>query len=291
MTTEELVKFAEPSVVRIETDNGVGSGFVIDAGGYIMTNNHVVQGARSINVTLSDGSENDAQVVGTDPKGDLALLKIDASGLQALKLADLNQVQIGQDVVAIGYALDLSMGEGPSFSVTRGIVSQKNRAISESSGILGAVQTDAAINHGNSGGPLLDLYGEVVGINTALQPDQETGGVAQGIGYAVGSDTVKAVYEQLRANGRVNRGLLGVRGFTSLRPAEAKALGLPDTQGVYLPTDPIDTGGHSPVGGPGWPCRSRRHPAGRCDHQNRRRPNRQRRRPRHRDDRTALTRR
>ncbi|HEX6030279.1 MAG TPA: trypsin-like peptidase domain-containing protein [Tepidiformaceae bacterium] len=256
MTTEELVKFAEPSVVRIETDNGVGSGFVIDADGYIMTNNHVVQGARTITVTLSDGSEKDAQVVGTDPKGDLALVKVDASGLKALKLADLNQVQIGQDVVAIGYALDLSMGEGPSFSVTRGIVSQKNRAIDESSGILGAVQTDAAINHGNSGGPLLDLFGEVVGINTALQPDQATGGVAQGIGYAVGSDTVKAVYDQLRANGRVNRGLLGVRGFDSLRPAQAKALGLPeDTHGVYLPTDPVDTGrGQAPSVDPNGPA-------------------------------------
>lgn len=242
MSAEELVQLAEPSVVRIQTNSGVGSGFVIDPDGYIVTNNHVVSGARTVTVTLSDGSEHSADIVGTDPRADLALLKIDQGGLTALPLANLDDVAIGQDVIAIGYALDLDRGEGPSFSVTRGIVSQKNRGISEGAEILGAVQTDAAINHGNSGGPLLNLFGEVVGVNTALQPDFNTGGVAQGIGYAVGSDTVRAVYDELRENGRVNRGLLGIRSFEALRPADVRELGLPDgTRGILLPAEPVAT--------------------------------------------------
>jgi S1-C subfamily serine protease len=242
MTAEELVRRAEPSVVRIAADAGVGSGFVIDADGYIITNNHVVAGSRSVEVTLSDGSEHPAEVIGTDPRADLALLKIEQGGLTPLPLADLDNVSIGEDVIAIGYALDLQRGEGPSFSVTRGIVSQKNRAISEGAEILGAVQTDAAINHGNSGGPLLNLFGEVVGVNTALQPDFSTGGVAQGIGYAVGSDTVRAVYDELRENGEVNRGLLGIRNFESLRPADASELGLPEgTRGILLSPEPVST--------------------------------------------------
>ena len=102
------------------------------------------------------------------------------------------------------------MGEGASFSVTRGIVSAKNRAIDESSQVLGAIQTDAAINHGNSGGPLLDFSGKVVGVNTALAPDSTTGQAASGIGFAVGSNLIEAVYQQLKETGRVNRGFLGV---------------------------------------------------------------------------------
>jgi len=238
--TAALVKLAEPSVVRIATSTGVGSGFVIDADGYIITNNHVVEGSNgrvsaSIKVTMSDGAEFTARAVGTDPRADLALLKIEASDLKALKLASLDEVAVGQDVVAIGYALDLKQGEGPSYSVTRGIVSQKNRAISEGNfGILGSIQTDAAINHGNSGGPLLNLFGEVVGVNTALAPDG-SGGTAAGIGFAVGSDTVGAVYEQLRADGKVSRGLLGIQDFTALQAAKAKELGLPDdTRGILL---------------------------------------------------------
>jgi len=243
MTTAELVTFAEPAIVRIQTNGGVGTGFVVDEDGYIMTNNHVIQGsngrtATNIRVTLSDGSVVPAQVVGADARTDMAVLKVDRSGLKPLAFADLDNVQIGQDVVAIGYALDLQAGEGPSFSVTRGIVSQKNRAINEnsSSAILGAVQTDAAINHGNSGGPLLNLAGEVVGINTALAPDG-SGGLASGIGFAVGSDVARAVYDEIRADGRVNRGMLGISNFEALRPAKARDLGVPEgTAGVVLGT-------------------------------------------------------
>lgn len=256
MSVVEVVRLAEPSIVRIATGTGVGSGFIVSEDGYIVTNNHVVANsagvaARQVQVTLSDGTVLTANVVGTDPRSDLAILKIDGGPYQALKLADLDTVEIGQDVVAIGYALDLRRGEGPSYSVTRGIVSQKNRAIEEAA-ILGAIQTDAAINHGNSGGPLLNLYGEVVGVNTSLVPDRLSGsGVGQGIGLAVGSDTVKAVYEEIRAQGSVNRGLLGIRNFESLRPATARALGLPDsTRGVYLSSaDSVDPGG--PAGAAG----------------------------------------
>jgi len=237
LSTADLVKLAEDAVVRIETNGGVGTGFVVDSGGYILTNNHVVLGAtgrisNTIRVTLSDGDVVAATVVGTDSRADLALIKIDRTGLKALQFADLDTVLIGQDVVAIGYALDLKQGEGPSYSVTRGIVSQKNRAIDEGGpAILGAVQTDAAINHGNSGGPLLNLFGEVVGVNTALAPDPTTGGTADGIGFAVGSNTARAVFEQLKANGKVTRGYLGISNFSALRPAQAKQMNIPDGQG------------------------------------------------------------
>jgi S1-C subfamily serine protease len=238
MTVAELVQFAEPAIVRIQTSTGVGSGFVVASDGYIVTNAHVVTGttgrvASAITVTLSDGSQYQARVVGVDPRADIALLKIEATGLKALEFASLKDVAVGQDVVAMGYALDLQGGEGGAFSVTKGIISQKNRVINEGSNaaIFGSVQTDAAINHGNSGGPLLDLTGKVVGVNTALAPDPTTGEAAPGIGFAVGSDIVKAIIEQLKAQGRVNRGFLGIQGFEALRPAVARQLGIPEKEG------------------------------------------------------------
>lgn len=248
MTTAELVKYAEASVVRVETTlstgTGVGTGFIADSDGNIVTNQHVIDGARArggsstgITVTTSDGATYPAKVVGSDTKSDLAVIKIDGKNLTPLPIGQLENVSVGQDVVAIGFALDLQGGEGPSFSVTKGIVSAKNRAISESSAVLGAIQTDAAINHGNSGGPLLDMFGNVIGVNTAIAPDDTTGGIAPGIGFAVGANTVRAVYEQIKADGKVNRGFLGIGNFEALRPAKAKELGIPEnTQGVYLPT-------------------------------------------------------
>ncbi len=245
LTTADIVKLAEPAVVRIETGSGVGTGFVVAQDGYIITNNHVVQTTSTvrgrtsgIKVTMSDGSEYQATLVGADTRSDIAVIKIDATGLTPLKIGSLDNTVVGQDVVAIGFALDLKGGEGPSYTVTRGIVSAKNRAIAENSAILGAIQTDAAINHGNSGGPLLNLAGEVIGVNTAIAPDGVTGAQAPGIGFAVGADTVKAVFEQIRSKGKVNRGLLGIQGFEALRPAKAKELGLPaGTRGVYLSLD------------------------------------------------------
>lgn len=240
LSVAELVALATPAVVRIETETGVGSGFVVSEDGYIMTNNHVITGpaggvASTVVVTLSDGSEERATVEGRDTRTDLALLHIGRTGLTPLALGELSETVVGQDVVAIGYALDLELGEGASFSVTRGIISAKNRAISEGAyAIFGSIQTDAAINHGNSGGPLLNLYGEVVGVNTAIAPDG-TGGVAAGIGFAVGVDTVEAVYEELLDDGNVDRGLLGVGPFEALRPAEARARGLDEgTTGIVV---------------------------------------------------------
>ena len=243
LSAADVVQLAEPSIARVSTTTaqgtGVGTGFVVDPAGYIITNNHVVDGARArtgsgtgITVTMTDGAQFEAKVVGTDLRSDLALLKIDATNLKALTLGDLENVVVGQDVLAIGYALDLQGSD----TVTRGIVSAKNRSIDENQPVLGAIQTDAAINHGNSGGPLLDMTGVVIGVNTAIAPDSTTGGVAPGIGFAVGANTVKAVYEQLKTNGKVDRGYLGIRNFQALRPAKAKELGIPDgTQGVFLP--------------------------------------------------------
>jgi S1-C subfamily serine protease len=258
MSIPDLVKLAEPSVVRIETNGGVGTGFVVSSDGYVITNNHVVQSASgraatSVKVTTTDGADYQAKIIGTDARSDLALLQIDAKNLTPLKLANLDNVLVGDSVVAIGFPLDLTGGEGASFSVTSGIISAKNRSIDEGSQILGAIQTDAAINHGNSGGPLLNLQGEVVGVNTAIAPDNTTGGVAPGIGFAVGSDVVEAVFEQLRDTGQVNRALLGVQNFLELRAAKAKELGLPaNTRGVWLsgtdqqtgrPVQPVLAGG------------------------------------------------
>ncbi len=243
----DLIERVAPAVVRIETPFGVGSGFVVGSDGYIVTNNHVVVStfgvASDIRVTLSDGSEYQARIVGREPRFDLAVLQIPVDGLQALPLADLDEVRVGDAVIAIGYPLDLSRGEGAGFTVTHGIVSQKNRVIPDL-GILGAVQTDAPINHGNSGGPLVNMRGEVVGVNTAIAPDVQSGGVAQGIGFAVGSDIIRAVYEELRETGQVRRALFGIQAFEALRPARARQLGLPeDTRGIY-----IDEGGVVPDG-------------------------------------------
>jgi len=250
LSTTSLVDLAQPSVVRVASQGGVGSGFVIASDGYIVTNDHVIEGAgSSIEVTLADGSVLSAEIVGSDPRSDLAILKVEAGrDLPTLELAALADVRVGDDVVAIGYALDLAAGRGDP-SVTRGIVSAKNRPINNS-GILGAVQTDAAINHGNSGGPLINYRGQVVGVNTALAPDTSTQGLAQNIGFAVGSDTVAAVYEEIRETGGVRRGYLGISSFSSLRSAEAKALGIdPDQPGILIPSNGVASGGPAALAG------------------------------------------
>lgn len=251
LTTEELVRLAEPSIVRIEAGGAVGTGFVVDTGGYIITNHHVVERAilqpsLDIMVTLYDGAEVTAELIGADERSDLALLRISASDLVALPIADADDVSVGEDVVAIGFPLDLPLGEGGSFTVTRGIVSAKNRVIS--GGILGAIQTDAAINHGNSGGPLLNMYGEVVGVNTAIAINQSIGTPASGIGFAVGADTIDAVYGELRENGQVERALLGISAFEAVRPAKARELGMPESTGGILvghvtPAGPVGRAG------------------------------------------------
>jgi serine protease Do len=188
-----------PAVVAITTDNGsalgrgggAATGFVIDSDGIIVTNDHVVDSARSISVTTSDGRRLAARVLGEDPSSDLAVLKVDATGLPTIELGDSNQVQVGDDVVAIGNALDLDGG----LSATRGIVSGLNREIPTENGRLtGLIQTDAAINPGNSGGPLVDAQGRVIGINTAIANPS----TAQNVGFVIPISQARPIVDRLR---------------------------------------------------------------------------------------------
>ena len=183
-----------------------GTGFVYDTAGHIVTNEHVIDGASSVSVKFSDGSTAKATVVAKDISSDLAVLKVDvaASKLKPLPLGDSGALNVGDGVVAIGNPFGL---DG---SVTTGIVSALNREISAPDGtpIEGAVQTDAAINHGNSGGPLLNLAGKVIGVTSQIQSDS---GANDGVGFAIPSNTVKTVVDQLITSGKVEHPLLGVR--------------------------------------------------------------------------------
>jgi len=182
-----------------------GSGFVYDTNGHVVTNAHVVDGAQSIEVTFSNGKTYDASVVGTDPSTDLAVLDVDAPASLVVPLAldDSSAVSVGDTVVAIGSPFGLQN------SVTAGIVSALDRSLDAPNGftINGAIQTDAAINHGNSGGPLLDLNGRVIGVNAQIA--SESGG-NEGVGFAIPSNTVKSIVTQLVADGAVSHAYLGV---------------------------------------------------------------------------------
>jgi serine protease Do len=205
---------------------GVGSGIIIDAQGHIASNNHVVGGATKIMVTLSNGAEYEAKVVGTDPKTDLGVIKISAKEtLPFLTFADSDQVEVGQWVVAIGQPRNLYE------SVTQGIISAKHRrGITDPSSYQDFLQTDAAINPGNSGGPLLSLDGKVVGVNSAIL--SESGGF-EGIGFAIPSNMAQHITEQLIKNGKVIRGWMGVS-IQDLTPDLAKSFGLQTTKGALI---------------------------------------------------------
>jgi putative serine protease PepD len=193
-----------------------GSGFVLDSDGHIVTNEHVVDGADSVSVKFADGTTRTAKVVGTDPSTDLAVIKVDApaSALHPLALGDSSKVEIGDAVVAIGSP------EGLQNTLTTGVVSALHRQITAPNNytIDDAIQTDAAINHGNSGGPLFNAYGDVIGVTSQIQSQ---GGGNEGIGFAVPSNTVKSIATQLIASGKVQHSYLGV-GIASI-PAAAKA--------------------------------------------------------------------
>ena len=182
-----------------------GSGFVYDSNGHVVTNFHVVQGTSSMKVAFIDGSIYPASVVGDDPSTDLAVLKVaaPASELHPLAIGDSATAQVGDGVVAIGSPFGL---QG---TVTTGIVSAVGRTISSdnSYSISGAIQTDAAINHGNSGGPLLNATGKVIGVNSQIESE---GGGSDGVGFAISSDTVTSVVKQLLASGKVEHAYLGV---------------------------------------------------------------------------------
>ena len=196
-----------------------GSGFVFDKQGHIVTNQHVVDGAQSVKVTFSDGSTYDATVVGTDPSTDLAVIKVDApaSVLVPLRLGDSTKVQVGDGVVAIGSPFGLAQ------TVTTGIVSAVHREITAPNNyaIPDAIQTDAAINHGNSGGPLLDLQGRVIGVNSQIESDS---GGNDGVGFAVPSQTVETIVSQLLSSGKVEHAYLGVA-IESIPAPAANTLG------------------------------------------------------------------
>jgi serine protease Do len=212
----------------------LGSGFIIDRDGYIVTNNHVIEGADEIKVSLADEKEFDAKIVGRDPNTDLALIKIKgASDLVPLKMGDSDKLTVGSWVVAIGSPFGLQQ------TVTAGIVSAKGRVIG-SGPYDDFIQTDASINPGNSGGPLLNMNGEVVGINTAIVAQ------GQGIGFAIPINLAQGVIDQLKAHGSVTRGWLGV-GIQDLTPELAEYYGLKDKKGVLVAQvfegDPADKAG------------------------------------------------
>lgn len=212
---------------------GNGSGAIIDAQGHILTNNHVVEQAQALKVTLPDGRTFDARVVGRDPATDLAVIQIQGNNLPILPLGDSDKLQIGEWVVAIGNALGLEGGP----TVTKGVVSALNRTITEENGasIPGLIQTDAAINPGNSGGPLVNLHGELVGINTAVPGPTGQGVQPYGIGFAISINEAKPIIQQLMTSGRVTRPYMGVAPVT-ITPAIRAQLGLSVDRGVILDT-------------------------------------------------------
>lgn len=243
LTTPEIVAKLAPSIVRVQTSTatldafgrtqpstGVGTGVIIDKNGYIVTNNHVVTAgngetpADHITVTLSDQRTLDATIVGRDQPTDLAVVKIDASDLTPATFADSGSLIVGQDVVAIGFALDLKGGP----TVTRGVLSAKGRTINEQPYTINdALQTDAGINPGNSGGPLVNARGEVIGINTAIIQN------AQNIGFSISVGLVEPTVRSLIDSGKIERAYLGV-GTVDVTPAIAKNFSLPVDHGIAV---------------------------------------------------------
>lgn len=208
---------------RPQRSNALGSGFVISADGYIVTNNHVIEGADEIEVEFYSGKTLPAEVVGTDPKTDVALLKVESDdAIPFVKFGDSDSARVGDWVLALGNPL------GQGFSASSGIVSARNRELSGTYDDY--LQTDAAINRGNSGGPLFNLDGEVVGVNTAiLSPN----GGSIGIGFSMTSNVVSKVVDQLREYGETRRGWLGVK-IQDVTPDMAEALGLEDKGGAMV---------------------------------------------------------
>ena len=200
-----------------------GSGFIISPDGYILTNNHMVGGAETVTVQLDDGHKVTAEIVGTDPQTDVAVVKIDEENLPYIKLANSDALGVGEWVVAIGNPFGLS------HTVTAGIVSAKGRNSIGVAAYEDFIQTDAAINFGNSGGPLLNLDGEAVGINTAIIGP----GGNVGIGLAIPSNMAESIYAQLRESGEVVRGFLGVQG-NDVEPGMGQYFGLEDDEGVVI---------------------------------------------------------
>jgi len=234
--TEAVAKLEE-SVVSIDSTRlardyrfgvvpleGQGSGVIIDAKGHIVTNNHVVDDAARVQVTLKDGRTFTGEVVGTDPATDVALIRVNADNLPAAKLGESEKLKAGQIVLAIGNALGLPGAP----TVSMGVISALGRPLPGTDFVLeGLIQTDASINPGNSGGPLADLDANVIGINTAMIP------FAQGVGFAIPVDTVKHAVEQILRDGRVVRPYMGISGL-DVNPSIARRYDLSVNSGVLL---------------------------------------------------------
>ncbi len=235
--------FGEPGSQERQR-RGLGSGVIVSQDGYILTNNHVVEGADEIVVSMHNGVEHKGKVVGTDPRTDIAVVKIDTEDkLPVLKIGNSESTRIGEMVLAIGSPL----GEDLAHSVSMGIISAKDRAIGilgENAGYENFLQTDAAINPGNSGGALINMDGELIGINSAIA--SRSGG-NDGIGFAVPSNLAKSVMESLIENGRVVRGYLGIQRGGEVDGPMAKALGLKRSQGVIV--GDVEEGGPADEGG------------------------------------------
>lgn len=217
------------SVVSISVDSGSGSGFVYDSQGHIITNSHVVAGARNIIVKFFDGTQVRAQLVGADADSDLAVIKVNlpVDKLRPVAFANSDQLVVGQMTVAIGSPF------GQEWTLTTGVVSALDRTISSLSvfSIAGAIQTDASINPGNSGGPLLDLQGRVIGVNSQIASDTRQN---SGVGFAVPSNLTQRVARELIDNGRVRYSYIGITG-TDLSLTAIETLNLPnDTRGVVV---------------------------------------------------------
>lgn len=197
-----VVAKALPSVVQIRSARGLGSGIVFDSAGHVVTNAHVVAGARRFTVTLADGSQRAATLRGTFPQGDLAVVALAGAPPRPAVFADSARVRVGEYALAIGNPLGLRS------SVTQGIVSSTSRTVPEGEGVTlpSVIQTSAPINPGNSGGALVDASGAVIGIPTLAAIDPEMGAAADGIGFAISSDTVRGIASQLIAHGRVLHG-------------------------------------------------------------------------------------
>jgi len=220
-----------------QIQHGLGSGVIVTKDGYIMTNNHVVDGAKEVKVTLQDGREFTAKVVGRDPKSDIAVVKVDADDLPTVSIADSEKVEVGDVVLAIGNPF------GVGQTVTSGIVSAKNRGNMGIEAYEDFIQTDAAINPGNSGGALVDINGRLIGVNTAIL--SRSGG-SQGVGFAIPSNLARNVMESLVKNGKVTRGYLGVV-IQTITPDLAQEFKLKDNKGALIgdvvPDGPADKAG------------------------------------------------
>ena len=238
MTTVEAVRALGPSVVQISADTaainlynqiipqtGVGSGIIIDKSGNILTNNHVVEGADLVTVTLNDGRSYPATLVGSDNITDLAVIKISAAKLIPAKFGRSADLQVGEDVIAVGHALGLKGGP----TVSKGVVSALERTIQTDAqrAMVDLIQTDASINPGNSGGPLANSKGEVIGINTAIIDD------SNGIGFAINIDDAHVVVDQILASGIVLRGFLGITPF-NVTDSIREQINLPVADGVII---------------------------------------------------------